>query len=160
MIVKPFVDTNILIYAHDREAGARRDSAAELVRHLWQRGGAVLSTQVLHEFYVNVTRKIPSPLTPAKARGIVENYCAWQVEISTCETIRQATDIQERHQLSFWDALIVATAAQGGADVLFSEDLNAGQLIEGVRVINPFTADTETMRALLSNATNGGPQSG
>lgn len=135
---KPFVDTNILLYAHDLDAGARHQSAAALVRQLWETGGAIISIQVLQEFYVNVTRKIANPLPLAEARGLIKAYLAWQVECPETTAVLRASEIQERNQLSFWDAMIVATACQGGATVLLSEDLNPSQVIEGIRVENPF----------------------
>ena len=98
----------------------------------------VISVQVLQEFYVNITRKIPQPLPLADARGLVGVYRAWRVEVTTAETVLRASEIQERNQLSFWDAMILATAVQGGAETLLSEDMNHGQMIEGVRVENPF----------------------
>ena len=151
MTVKPFVDTNVLLYAYDKAAGIRHETARLLIRALWQRGGAVLSTQVMQEFYVNVTRKIPEPLSPVSARGILDGYCAWQVERADCETVLRASEVQERHQLLFRDALIIVSAAQGGADVLLSEDLNAGQVIEGVRVVDPFDETDPMLRRLLGN---------
>ncbi len=138
MTDKSFVDTNILIYAYDLDAGAKHKQAADLIRRLWENGGGVLSTQVLQEFYVNVTQKIPQPIPLAIARGIIDTYRAWQVEVNTIETVLLASEYQERNQLSFWDAMIVAAAVQGGATVLLTEDLNAGQLIEGIEVRNPF----------------------
>lgn len=135
---KPFVDTNILLYAHDLDAGPRHERAAALVRHLWETGGAMISIQVLQEFYVNVTRKIDRPLPPAQARGLIEIYQAWQVECPDAAAVLRASEIQERSQLSFWDAMIISTACQGGASVLLSEDLNHSQVIEGIRVENPF----------------------
>ena len=88
--------------------------------------------------YVNITQKIPQPIPLATARGIIDTYQAWQVEVNTVATVLLASEYQERNQLSFWDAMIVAAAVQGGATVLLTEDLNAGQLIEGVEVRNPF----------------------
>lgn len=136
---KPFVDTNILLYAHDLDAGARHCRAATLVRDLWETGGgAVISIQVLQEFYVNITRKITNPVPPVEARGLIEAYQAWQVECPDTAAVLRASEIQERNRLSLWDAMIVATACQGGATVLFSEDLNHSRVIEGVRIENPF----------------------
>lgn len=149
--MKPFVDTNVLIYAYDRSAGERHQSAAMLLRTLWQRGGGVISTQVLHEFYVNVTRKIPQPLSPVVARGLIDSYCVWQVQSTTCEGALLAADVAERHRLSFWDAAIIVAAMQGGAALLLSEDLNAGQIIEGVRVVNPFDDHDPWLRQLLAD---------
>jgi len=133
-----FVDTNILIYAHDLDAGERRVQAAALLRELWHEGRGIISTQVLQEFYVNVTVKIPQPLAPQAARDLLRVYGAWQVEINDVETVILATEIQERSRISFWDAMIVAAACRGGAVTLLSEDLNHGQVIEGIRVTNPF----------------------
>jgi len=138
MTGKPFVDTNILIYAHDLDAGKKHEQARDLIGGLWKAGGGVLSTQVLQEFYVNLTRKIPQPISPAVARNLITLYRTWQVEINTVDTLLRASEYQERNQLSFWDAMIVASAVQGGATELLTEDLNAGQLIQGVRVVNPF----------------------
>ena len=84
----------------------------------------MVSTQVLQEFYVNVTRKIPAPISPARARGILNNYLAWQVEINGPRTSLYASEIEERHQLSFWDSMIIAAATQGRAEQIVTEDLN------------------------------------
>jgi predicted nucleic acid-binding protein len=138
MTDRVFVDTNVLIYAHDLDAGLKHDRAAAIVADLWERENGIISTQVLQEFYVNVTRKIAKPLTPAAARGIIRNYLAWRVEANEPSAVLRASEIAERNQLSFWDALIVASAARSGADRILSEDLNHGQVLEGVRIENPF----------------------
>ncbi|MCU7861068.1 MAG: PIN domain-containing protein [Candidatus Thiodiazotropha sp. (ex Lucinoma kastoroae)] len=137
---KVFVDTNILIYAYDLASGGKRKNAAEAVKTLWDQGNGVLSTQVLQEFYVNVTRKIGHPISPDKARSILATYLAWQVEVIKPDHILRASEIQERHKISFWDAMIVVAAIQSGAIKILTEDLNHGQLIEGVLVENPFIA--------------------
>ncbi|WP_019570244.1 MULTISPECIES: PIN domain-containing protein [unclassified Thioalkalivibrio] len=134
---KVFVDTNILLYAHDLDAGDRHDRAEQVIRQLWDTGGAIISIQVLQEFYVNVTRKVADPLPPGEARRMIEAYRAWQVECPDTKAVLRASEIQERNRLSFWDSMIVATACQGGATVLLSEDLNHSQIIEGIRVENP-----------------------
>lgn len=133
-----FVDTNILIYAHDRDAGRKHDVAETLVAKLWEEHNGAISTQVLQEFYVNVTRKIPNPLTAAQARGVIEPYHAWHLELNDFESILTASELEERHRLSFWDAMIVAAACRAKARKIVSEDLNHGQNIEGVMVENPF----------------------
>lgn len=138
MSAKVFVDTNVLIYSHDLDAGAKHDAAAALVRDIWERRHGVISTQVLQEFYVNVTRKISMPLSHARARGILQCYFSWQVELNSSETILFASEIEERHQLAFWDAMTVAAAVRGGAELILTEDLNHGQVIEGVQIQNPF----------------------
>ncbi|MES9990523.1 MAG: PIN domain-containing protein [Candidatus Thiodiazotropha sp.] len=135
---KVFVDTNVLIYAYDLASGVKRKRAAETVKALWSNGNGVLSTQVLQEFYVNVTRKIGHPITPDKARSILATYLAWQVEVIRPDSVLRASEIQERHKISFWDAMIVVAAIQSGAMKILSEDLNHGQLVEGVLIENPF----------------------
>jgi predicted nucleic acid-binding protein len=132
-----FVDTNILIYAYDRMAAEKRDKALDVIKRLWNQGNGVLSTQVLQEFYVNVTKKITHPLSKVKARSIIETYLVWRIEMIRPEHVLLASEIQERHQLSFWDAMIVISAIQSGAKMIFTEDLNHGQLIEGVIIENP-----------------------
>ncbi len=135
---KIFVDTNILIYAHDLDAGVKHEKAARLLESIWDTGTGVLSIQVLQEFYVNVTRKIPQPLSPSTARGVIENYLAWQVENLPPDSILMASEISERHQLSFWDALIITAARHARVKKIVTEDLNNGQTIEGIQVVNPF----------------------
>lgn len=135
-----FVDTNILIYAHDLDSGDRHWHARNVVSALWESGLGMLSTQVLNEFYVNITRKIPTPLNPSAARALIEPYLSWQVQVPGSDSVLRASDIQQRYQISYWDALIVHAAACGGASVLYSEDLNPGQIIEGVRIVNPLQA--------------------
>jgi predicted nucleic acid-binding protein len=100
-----------------------------------------LSVQVLQEFYVGVTRKLATRVARSTSREIVDAYGAWVREPTTAETVLRATDIAELAVISFWDALIIAAAEQAGAAQLLSEDLNAGQEIAGVRVVNPFLSD-------------------
>jgi predicted nucleic acid-binding protein len=138
-----FVDTNILVYAHDLSAQDRHARAATIVESLWETETGVISTQVLQEFYVTVTRKIKNPLTPAEAREIIRNYLAWPVQINDPETTIRASEIEEKNSLSFWDALIVAAALRLHAKKIITEDLNHGQIIEGVLVENPFSGTSE-----------------
>jgi predicted nucleic acid-binding protein len=134
---KTFVDTNILIYAHDVDAKAKHEIAKSLVRELWSQRTGVLSMQVLQEFYVNVTRKIASPLPKDVARLVVSSYSIWCMETTPSE-IAAAFRIEDESRIGFWDALIVASAAKSGAERILSEDLNSGQRIAGIRVENPF----------------------
>jgi predicted nucleic acid-binding protein len=138
MTARVFVDSNVLIYAHDLEAGSRRERAAECLRQLWETRAGCLSTQVLQEFYVTVTRKIPSPLPRSAAREIVRNYAAWVRSAITPATVVRASEISETWQLSFWDGMIVAAAEQDQAAELLTEDLQHGQTVAGVRILNPF----------------------
>jgi predicted nucleic acid-binding protein len=133
-----FVDTNILIYAHDLDSGLKHNVAASIMEKIWEEETGVISTQVIQEFYVNVTRKIPNPITHAQARGIIINYFSWHIEPIEPHTILSASEIEERHLLSFWDSLILATALQAKAGKVITEDLNPGQIIEGILIENPF----------------------
>lgn len=101
---KAFVDSNVLIYAHDVDAGPKRDVAKALLRDLWLARTGVLSTQVLHEFYVNVTRKIRTPLSKAEARAVVGTYVPWCLEPETSD-VNEAFRIEDEAGISFWDAL-------------------------------------------------------
>lgn len=134
---KTFVDSNILIYAHDVDAKAKRDTARSLLRELWSERTGVLSVQVLQEFYVNVTRKIPSPLSKDAARLVVNSYSIWCTETTPAE-IAVAFRIEDDSRIKFWDALIVASAVKAGAVRILSEDMNDQQMIAGVRIENPF----------------------
>jgi len=134
---KAFVDTNVLLYAHDADAGAKRQIAKEVLGDLWNRRTGVLSMQVLQEFYVNVTRKIPTPLSRDLARLVVSSYTIWCTETTPAE-ISVAFRIEDESQIGFWDALIVSCAAKSGATRILSEDLNTGQRIAGILIENPF----------------------
>ncbi len=138
MTGKIFVDSNVLIYAHDRDAGVKQQRGAERLRELWENGLGRLSTQVLEEFYVNVTQKIKRPLARSVAREVIRNYGLWVESAITPSTVVRASEISEAWELAFWDSMIVAAAEQDRAEELLSEDLNPGQVIAGVRVVNPF----------------------
>jgi predicted nucleic acid-binding protein len=139
-----FVDTNILVYAHDAHAGFKRERAIAALGQLWLSGTGRLSVQVLQEFYVNVTQKLKTPIARAGAREAVGTYSAWVRHPTTAATVLRATEIAEMAQISFWDGLILAAAEQSGADTLYTEDLNPGQWIAGVQVVNPFLASDAT----------------
>jgi predicted nucleic acid-binding protein len=134
---KTFIDTNVLIYAYDVDAKGKHEVARSVLRELWSDRSGVLSTQVLQEFYVNVTRKISHPLSKASARLVVDSYMVWCIDTTPGE-ISAAFKIEDSAKIGFWDALIVASALKGHASQILSEDLNAGQLVAGIRVENPF----------------------
>ncbi len=136
---KIFVDTNVLIYAHDVDAKAKHETAKRVLHRLWSERTGVLSLQVLQEFYVNVTRKIANPLSKESARLVVSTYTTWCIETTPAE-IASAFRIEDESRIGFWDALILASAAKSGADRILSEDLNAGQTISGVLIQNPFAS--------------------
>ena len=133
-----FVDTNILIYAHDRSAGDKHTRARDLIRALWQSGEGCLSIQVLQEFYVNVTQKVPKPLTPTVAAQIIADLSVWQIHRPGVEDILDTIRLQGRYPISFWDAMIVSSAIQLGCQTIWSEDLNPGQVYDSVTVTSPF----------------------
>ena len=134
-----FVDTNVLIYAEDRDAKEKHLVARDLILELWDSREGVLSVQVLQEFYVNVTRKLKKPLSAGKARDIVEEYLTWTVIDNTGRMLLDAIELQRKAQLSFWDSLVVQAAIDAGCDRLYTEDLNAGQRIGSVTIVNPFS---------------------
>ena len=132
-----FVDSNLLVYAHDRGSGEKHQRAKDLVERLWFDGAGVLSTQVLQEFYVNIRRKANRPLPAEEASRIVRDYLSWDVVVNSGESILQAFLVESRFQISFWDALIVQAATSAGVRTLYSEDLNHNQVYGPVRVVNP-----------------------
>jgi predicted nucleic acid-binding protein len=133
-----FVDTNILMYAHDTAAGEKHARAKALVEDLWQNRSGVVSTQVLQELAVNLRRKAKKPLDARATRDVVSDYLAWQVVVNGGDSILEALELEARYQISFWDALIIQAAQTAGADALYSEDLSDGQRYGSVRVENPF----------------------
>jgi predicted nucleic acid-binding protein len=137
---RAFVDTDILVYAHDRAAGERHRIARALLERLWEDRSGVLSTQVIQEFYVNVRRRAQRPISAAEARELVEDYLSWEVVGNDAEAIRQALTLEKRYRLGFWDALIVQAANASGATVLYSEDLGHRQVYGTVELLNPFQA--------------------
>ncbi len=135
---KMFVDTNILVYAHDLDAGDKHEIAIGVVSDLWESGNGVISTQVLQELYVTLTKKVPSHPKKSQVRRILNNYLAWDLAVNNGQTILQASEIEENYNISFWDAMIVSAAYSKNAAILLTEDLNEGQLIEGIKIVNPF----------------------
>ena len=135
---KIFLDTNVVIYAYDVSAGDKNETARKIVMGLWDSGLGVISTQVLQEFFVNVTQKIPKPLTVRSAKEIVTDLLKWDVVINDGESILEAVDLLLKYGYSFWDSLIIDAAIRSGSAVLLSEDLSHGQVINGVAIKNPF----------------------
>jgi len=137
---KCFVDSNILLYAHDTSTGVKHGLAKALLEKLWQSGTGVVSTQILQEVCVNLRKKARNPLTIDEVRRVVQDYFAWEVVTNTRETILQALDIELRYKVSFWDAMVVQAAENAGCSILYSEDFNDQQHFGLVRVINPLKA--------------------
>lgn len=136
-----FVDTNVLVYAHDVTAGARHERARELMTSLWESGYGCLSTQVMQEFYVTVTRKVARPLPGDVAARIVADLAAWRVHVPEVSDVLDAIEIHRRYTISYWDALVIQSALRLGCQSIWSEDLNPEQVYADIRVRNPFIAE-------------------
>ena len=134
---KCFVDTNILVYAHDRSAGVKHQRAQMLLEQLWDSGQGVLSTQILQELCVNLRRKASQPLPVEEVRQLIRDYSTWEIVTNTAESVLQVLDIEMRYKTSFWDALIFQAAESSGASILYSEDLATGQRYGAIQVVNP-----------------------
>ena len=134
-----FVDTTVLLYAYDATAGERHQVASALVDRLWRERRGAVSIQVLQEFYVNVTRRAARTMDPAAAGDRLKSLSRWRVHSPLPDDVVAAAGWSVRNQLSFWDAMIVRSAAELRCDTLWTEDLTDGQVIEGVRLANPFT---------------------
>ena len=133
---KTFVDTNVFVYAIDRHAGAKQKRAQELLAQLGS--SIVLSSQVLQEFYVTVTRKLAKPLPPDEAERRVHELSGLDVLLIDVPIIRAAITLSRHHRLSFWDALVIGSAHARGCARLVSEDLQDGRVFGDVRIENPF----------------------
>lgn len=134
---KCFVDTNILVYAHDRSTGVKHERAQMLLEQLWDSGKGVLSTQVLQELCINLRRKAGNPLPVEEVRRLIREYSTWEVVTNTPASVLGALEIEMRYKTSFWDALILHAAEHAGASILYSEDLAAGQRYGSIQVVNP-----------------------
>jgi len=133
-----FVDTNIIVYAHDRSSEEKHEISKAILERLWKERNGVLSTQVLQEFFYIVTQKITPPLSIPKAKEIIKELLYWQVIVNDGQTILQAIDLHKKYKYSFWDSLIIQSAIWAKAKMLLTEDLQSGQIIEGVKIVNPF----------------------
>ena len=135
---KVFLDTNLLLYAFDAGSAAKHVVSVRILEGLWKGGNGILSTQVLQEFFVNVTEKIPRPLSVTVGREIVEDFLKWKIVPVEGRTILRAIDLHEKHKYAFWDSLVIQSAIEGGAKWLFSEDFRDGQKIGNLTIRNPF----------------------
>lgn len=136
MITRSFLDTNVLVYADDKSAITKQTVALNLVAVHRQSGTGVVSLQVLHEYFVTVTRKLG--VDPQVARRKVELLAEFDVATPEVADILAAIDLHRLHTLSFWDALILRSAKQAGCSAVLSEDMQHGREIDGVRIVNPF----------------------
>jgi len=133
-----FLDSNILIYAYDISAGEKNEIAKNLVMELWNSRRGTISTQVIQEFFVNITSKIPKPIDADTAEIIIRDLLYWKVLVNDETSILEAIRIHKKHEFSFWDALILQSAVKGGAEILYTEDMTHGQVVEGIHILNPF----------------------
>jgi predicted nucleic acid-binding protein len=134
--VRRFLDTNVLVYADDLDAGDKRERAQTVLAGILAAGDGVLSTQVLQEFFSISTRKLG--VDPTIARRKVELLAEMDLVRIDLDLILAAIDLSRLHSFSFWDALIVRAASTAGCGVLLTEDLQHGQVVDGVRIENPF----------------------
>ena len=141
-----FVDTNVLVYAHDRIAGSKGDAARVLLEELWRKGCGCLSVQVLQELYVTLTQKVAMPMTREQAREVVASLNEWRVHVPDAADVLDAIDLQRRHQVSFWDAMILLSANKLGCSILWTEDLQAGRMYDDVLVKSPFANTPDAIR--------------
>jgi len=139
MSVRTFVDTNILIYAHDVEQGQKHQIARDILIGLMQDRSGALSPQVLQEFYVQATRASrPDPITHQQAVRLIESFRRFPVQDITSAILMAALDTRQRFRLSYWDSAIIEASRAMGCTEVLSEDMGDGQDYAGVRVTNPF----------------------
>jgi predicted nucleic acid-binding protein len=141
MSVRVFVDTNVFVYARDASERVKQPRAAAWLKALWQTRAGRLSTQVLQEYYVVVTSKLNPGLAAEAARRDVQSLLSWRPRSADGTLMQRAWALEDRYQLSFWDALIVAAAERAQCSHLLTEDLQDGQDFNGVLVVNPFRHD-------------------
>jgi len=134
-----FVDANLLVYAFDSSAGAKKLTAERLLERLWESRTGCLSVQVLQEFFVTITRKAPGRLSLDEATERVREFAAWRVFSPTVTDVLSAIALHKEAHISFWDAMVIEAAVQSGCEVLWTEDLNDGQVLRGVQIRNPFS---------------------
>ena len=132
---KVFFDTNILIYQMDKRSVTKRDKCRDLVRAAATNGDAVISTQVLQEFYVVATNKLH--IDPIVSKSIMHTFENMEVVTIGKDLINEAIDASIQYQLSFWDALILVAAESAKCEIIYSEDLNEGQVMRNVKIVNP-----------------------
>ena len=134
---KVFLDANVLVYAQDTHAPEKRDTSRSIIADLAASGTGVISTQVLQEFYVATTKKLSVP--PLAAKAMLKTFSVFEIVQVSPSLIADAVDCSVLNHVSFWDALIVTAAASAGCTAVCTEDMNAGQIVLGVTIENPFT---------------------
>lgn len=137
-VERQFVDTNVFVYAYDKGNGIKQKLARKLITNLWENYRGCISIQVLQELYVTITKKVSIPLSPGTASQIIADLSAWNHHVPDAGDVLEAINIQQRYGISFWDAMIVNSAWKTGCSVIWTEDLNSGQVYGNVKVYNPF----------------------
>ena len=140
-----FVDTNVLIYGEDGRDPGKQAQALAWLRTLWGRRAGRVSNQVLNEFYTNVTRKIKPPMPAGDARAEVRRFQRWEPSVIDHATVETAWSVESRFGFSYWDSLIVASAQALGCRYLLSEDMQHGQIVDSVQILNPFLVGPEIL---------------
>jgi len=133
-----FVDTNVLVYVRDASEPRKQPIAQAWVEYLWKTRQGRISMQVLQEYYQVVTRRLRPGLPRERARSDIRDLLAWKPIAIDAAVIERAWTVEERLQLSWWDALIIGAAQQSGCQFLLTEDLQTGQGLAGVTAISPF----------------------
>lgn len=145
MTAPVLVDTNVLVYSRDARDPAKQQRAREWMTFLWDTKRGRVSPQVLHEYYETVTRKLKPGLTPEEARTDVRALFHWLVPIEASLVLEAAWHSQDKGSFSFWDALILGAAETMDCGFVLSEAMNAGQTVEGMRVVNPFRTPPQNL---------------
>jgi predicted nucleic acid-binding protein len=136
--MRSFFDTNVLVYLFDRDAPDKQETSRTLFASEAQSGRLIISTQVLQEWYVTVTRKLAEPLPAKDAEQTLRHFATFPVVRIDIEHVLGAANRCQILGFSFWDALIIETALSGGSSILYTEDLQHGQVIDGLKIVNPY----------------------
>lgn len=142
MATRSFIDTNILVYAEASDEPVKQKIALTLLKQLYEGARGVLSTQVIQE-YCNVSLK-KLKLSPLYIRAQLDFYEQFEVIQVTPAIIRTAIDLHQTRRVAFYDAIVLASAQVAGCSLLFSEDMNIGEIVDGVRIHNPFVYSVST----------------
>ena len=140
-----FVDANLFVYARDTSEKVKQKIADEWIRQLWRNGNGRVSIQVLQEFYVTVTQKLKPGMNRESARDDIRNLLNWQPIVSDGGLLDAAWDLQDRYDLSWWDAPVVAAALRANCRYLLSEDFQDQMVFGDLTVVNPFKHDYDSI---------------
>lgn len=136
--MRSFFDTNVLVYLFDQDAPQKQEKSRVLFERETQSGRLIISTQVLQELFVTITRKLAEPLPAKDAEQVIRRLAAFPVASIDTQHIFDAINRCQRFGFSFWDALIIESALSSGSTILYTEDLQHGQVIDGLEIVNPY----------------------